>query len=294
MSEISLAFSQGKTGGSDACSPLGKTLSFRDSAPPPGEGGGASFFFEAKNMPSDSAATLAPPPIRVQDLRKTYRMGGTEVCALRGINLEVSAGEFAAIMGPSGSGKSTLMHILGCLDRPTEGVYELEGRRVESLGDAELSATRNRSIGFVFQSFNLLPQYSILRNAELPLVYAGVPARERKERAREVLERVGLGERVRHRPNELSGGQRQRAAIARALITRPAIVMADEPTGNLDTKTGREIMTLFQEIAAQGATIILVTHEPEIALRASRVITVRDGLVERDETTEEFRSGRGL
>jgi putative ABC transport system ATP-binding protein len=218
-------------------------------------------------------------------------MGDQTVRALRGIDLEVRSHEFVAIMGPSGSGKSTLMHILGCLDRPTRGSYLLSGQRVETLDDRALSLTRNREIGFVFQSFNLLPQYTIVQNVELPLIYGGTHSRERRERAEEALSRVGLGDRLGHRPNELSGGQRQRVAIARALIGRPAMIMADEPTGNLDTRTGAEIMAILEEIAAGGSTIILVTHEPEIALYARRVVHIRDGLVERDEPIEEFRAG---
>lgn len=221
--------------------------------------------------------------IRLRDIRKIYKMGGQELAALNGINLDIKRGEFAALMGPSGSGKSTLMNILGCLDRPTVGSYELEGKEVAHLSDDELAVMRNKHIGFVFQNFNLLSRISSLENVALPLVYAGVGASERRKRAQEVLEAVGLGDRAGHLPNELSGGQRQRVAIARALVNNPEIIMADEPTGNLDTKSTKEIMEIFQEMHGRGKTIILVTHEPEIAVCANRQLLVRDGVITRDE-----------
>lgn len=221
--------------------------------------------------------------IRLRDIKKIYKMGGQELAALNGINLDIKRGEFAALMGPSGSGKSTLMNILGCLDRPTVGSYELEGKEVAHLSDDELAVMRNKHIGFVFQNFNLLSRISSLENVALPLVYAGVGASERRKIAQEVLEAVGLGDRAGHLPNELSGGQRQRVAIARALVNNPEIIMADEPTGNLDTKSTKEIMEIFQEMHGRGKTIILVTHEPEIAVCANRQLLVRDGVITRDE-----------
>lgn len=221
--------------------------------------------------------------IRLRDIKKIYKMGGQELAALNGINLDIKRGEFAALMGPSGSGKSTLMNILGCLDRPTVGSYELEGKEVAHLSDDELAVMRNKHIGFVFQNFNLLSRISSLENVALPLVYAGVGASERRKRAQQVLEAVGLGDRAGHLPNELSGGQRQRVAIARALVNNPEIIMADEPTGNLDTKSTKEIMEIFQEMHGRGKTIILVTHEPEIAVCANRQLLVRDGVITRDE-----------
>lgn len=221
--------------------------------------------------------------IRLRDIKKIYKMGGQELAALNGINLDIKRGEFAALMGPSGSGKSTLMNILGCLDRPTVGSYELEGKEVAHLSDDELAVMRNKHIGFVFQNFNLLSRISSLENVALPLVYAGVGASERHKRAQQVLEAVGLGDRAEHLPNELSGGQRQRVAIARALVNNPEIIMADEPTGNLDTKSTKEIMEIFQEMHGRGKTIILVTHEPEIAVCANRQLLVRDGVITRDE-----------
>ena len=221
--------------------------------------------------------------IRLRDIKKIYKMVGQELAALNGINLDIKRGEFAALMGPSGSGKSTLMNILGCLDRPTVGSYELEGKEVAHLSDDELAVMRNKHIGFVFQNFNLLSRISSLENVALPLVYAGVGASERRKRAQEVLEAVGLGDRAEHLPNELSGGQRQRVAIARALVNNPEIIMADEPTGNLDTKSTKEIMEIFQEMHGRGKTIILVTHEPEIAVCANRQLLVRDGVITRDE-----------
>lgn len=220
--------------------------------------------------------------ITLTDVTKTYRMGDSTVHALAGVNLTIADGEFTAIMGPSGSGKSTLMNILGCLDRPTSGSYLLDDREVALLDDDDLALTRNKKIGFVFQNFNLLPRISALQNVALPLVYAGVAAGQRLERAREALAAVGLGQRLDHLPNELSGGQRQRVAIARALVNDPGIIMADEPTGNLDTKAGNEVMAIFERLNAMGRTVILVTHEPDIAQFAKRVIHVRDGLVVRD------------
>ena len=227
--------------------------------------------------------------IVIQDIVKTYQMGDSIVRALAGVNLTVEEGEFTAIMGPSGSGKSTLMNILGCLDRPTSGSYKLDGAEVATLGDDELAVTRNKKIGFVFQNFNLLSRMSALNNVALPMVYAGIPNKERQVRARKGLEMVGLGSRVHHKPNELSGGQRQRVAIARALVNEPSIILADEPTGNLDSKSGDEIMEIFCELNQQGKTVILVTHEPEIAAYTRRTVTFRDGLIVSDERREESR-----
>lgn len=224
--------------------------------------------------------------IRLSQVTKTYHLGGETVHALAGLTLEIQPGEFTAIMGPSGSGKSTLMNILGCLDRPTSGSYILDGQEVATLNDDQLAMTRNKKIGFVFQSFNLLPRMSTLQNVALPMVYAGVDKEERIARAKQVLGMVGLAERMNHQPNELSGGQRQRVAIARALVNDPTIIMADEPTGNLDTKSGDEVMAIFSELNLQGRTIILVTHEPEIAQHAGRIVHVRDGLIEREEWKE--------
>jgi putative ABC transport system ATP-binding protein len=221
--------------------------------------------------------------ILTEDLWKTYEMGGEKLHALRGISLKICRGEYVAIMGPSGSGKSTLMNLIGCLDTPTSGKYWLAGRLVSELGDDELAAIRNKEIGFVFQTFNLLPRATALHNVELPMIYNGTPSEERVARAKRALEAVDLSERMFHKPNELSGGQRQRVAVARALINSPSIVLADEPTGNLDTKTGDEIMALFARLHGQGNTIILVTHENDIAQRANRIIHVRDGKVETDE-----------
>ncbi|GMB01482.1 ABC transporter ATP-binding protein [Pelosinus sp. IPA-1] len=221
--------------------------------------------------------------ILLSEVTKVYKLGGETVHALAGLTLSISPGEFTAIMGPSGSGKSTLMNILGCLDRPNSGSYMLDGQEVATLNDDQLAITRNKKIGFVFQSFNLLPRMSTLENVALPMVYAGVEKKARLARAREVLTMVGLEERMNHQPNELSGGQRQRVAIARALVNDPTIIMADEPTGNLDTKSGDEVMAIFSELNSHGRTIILVTHEPEIADYAGRVVHVRDGLIERDE-----------
>jgi len=223
-----------------------------------------------------------PPVICIRHVTKVYTLGDIEVHALRGVSLEVQRGEFVAIMGPSGSGKSTLMNTIGCLDQPSAGSYELDGVEISGLEDDELAAIRNRKLGFVFQTFNLLPRASALQNVELPLVYAGVPAKDRRERARTALEKVELGQRMSHKPNELSGGQRQRVAIARALVNNPSILLADEPTGNLDSKTGVEIMALFARLHEGGNTIVLVTHEPEVAAYAHRAIHIKDGQVEKD------------
>ena len=224
--------------------------------------------------------------IKTADLAKMYQMGAEEVHALRGINLEIRKGEYVAIMGPSGSGKSTLMNLIGCLDSPTSGKYWLAGRLVSDLDDDELAYIRNKEIGFVFQTFNLLPRATALHNVELPLIYNGTAAEERIEKARKALERVDLGDRMHHKPNELSGGQRQRVAIARALVNNPSIVLADEPTGNLDSKTGEEIMILFENLYRQGNTIILVTHENDIAKHAHRIIHIRDGKIASDEAVK--------
>jgi putative ABC transport system ATP-binding protein len=225
--------------------------------------------------------------IRIRDLTREYRMGSERILALRGVTLEIRRNEYVAIMGPSGSGKSTMMNLLGCLDTPTDGEYWLNGEEVSRLSDDALARVRNREIGFVFQTFNLLPRATALHNVELPLVYAGVRARERQERAAAALERVGLGDRMHHRPNELSGGQRQRVAIARALVNQPSILLADEPTGNLDSVTSDEIMEVFATLHAAGQTVIMVTHEPDIAARAQRRIVLRDGRVESDQMERE-------
>jgi putative ABC transport system ATP-binding protein len=221
--------------------------------------------------------------IQLESITKVYHMGKLDVPALRGVTVRVEEHEFVAVMGPSGSGKSTLMNIIGCLDRLTEGRYVLDGIDVSRMSDNELAEVRNRKIGFVFQTFNLLPRMTSLRNVELPLIYSSISKRERRDRAMAALRQVGLENRALHRPNELSGGQRQRVAIARALINRPAILLADEPTGNLDSKTGEEIMATIQDLNDQGATIILVTHEPDIAACARRIVAIRDGLMTRDE-----------
>ena len=223
--------------------------------------------------------------IRLQQISRRYHMGTETVHALREVSLDIRRGEYVAIMGPSGSGKSTLMNLLGCLDTPSAGSYELNGQRVSEMNDNELAEIRNREIGFVFQTFNLLPRSNALRNVELPLIYAGIPARERHEIALQALTSVGLADRVHHRPNELSGGQRQRVAVARALVNKPSILLADEPTGNLDTKTGQEILALFQSLADQGNTIIVVTHEEAVARHARRILRIRDGLIASDELT---------
>ena len=221
--------------------------------------------------------------LRIKKIKKIYQMGKVKVEALRGVSFYVDKGEFVAIMGPSGSGKSTLMHIIGCLDQPTEGNFIIGGEDVSKLNDDRLAEIRNKRIGFVFQQFNLLSRTSILHNVEIPLIYAGLKAKQRRELAKQALENVGLGDRVKHKPNEISGGEKQRAAIARALVNNPLIILADEPTGNLDTKTGEEIMKIFYKLHQQGHTVIMVTHELEIAKHARRIIHLRDGLIEKDE-----------
>jgi putative ABC transport system ATP-binding protein len=223
------------------------------------------------------------PLIRLRGIEKTYRVGTQEVPAVRGVDLDVDRGEYLAIMGSSGSGKSTLMNLLGCLDTPTAGSYELDGRDVSGLGEDELAAVRNRQVGFVFQTFNLLPRSTALQNVELPLVYAGCDAVERRDRATAALTQVGLADRMHHKPNELSGGQRQRVAIARALVTEPALVLADEPTGNLDSRTSEEIMALLGDLDRGGRTLILVTHETDIAAYTRRIIRLHDGCIASDE-----------
>ncbi|MEM8486796.1 MAG: ABC transporter ATP-binding protein [Bacteroidota bacterium] len=222
------------------------------------------------------------PLIELRDTKKVYQMGSQEVHALAGVTLHVHTNEYVAIMGPSGSGKSTMMNIVGCLDTPTGGEYYLNSQKVSEMTDNELAEIRNREIGFVFQTFNLLPRVNCLQNVELPLVYSGMRRSLRRERAAEVLHSVGLGDRMDHKPNELSGGQRQRVAVARALVNKPSIIMADEPTGNLDTKTGEEIMHLFEQLYRQGNTLLVVTHEEDIAQHARRIIRLRDGLIESD------------
>ncbi len=220
--------------------------------------------------------------ICMEEIWRTYQMGTEKVHALKGISLQVKKGEYLALIGPSGSGKSTLMNIIGCLDTPTKGKYWLNGQLVSEMNDDQLARIRNKEIGFVFQTFNLLPRATALQNVELPLIYAGIPAAKRHEMARKALEAVELSDRAEHRPNELSGGQRQRVAIARALVNNPSILLADEPTGALDTKTSLEIMSLFEKLHAEGNTIIIVTHERDIAARAHRIITIRDGMIESD------------
>jgi len=220
--------------------------------------------------------------IETKDLWKTYTMGDEEIHALRGVSIQIEKGEYVAIMGPSGSGKSTLMNLIGCLDTPSKGTYLLNGKEASTMNDNELARIRNEEIGFVFQTFNLLPRATALHNVELPLVYAGVSSKERLERAKGALEKVELGPRMNHKPNELSGGQRQRVAIARALVNNPSILLADEPTGNLDSKTGVEIMALFERLHEAGNTIVVVTHEAEVAAHAHRQILIRDGQVEKD------------
>jgi putative ABC transport system ATP-binding protein len=231
------------------------------------------------------AATL--PLIGMRGVTKTYDAGELAVQALRGVDLDIERGQMVAIIGPSGSGKSTLMHILGCLDAPTEGTYRLEGRDVSQLSGFQLAAIRNQKVGFVFQTFNLLPKASLLRNVELPLLYAGIASSERKELALQALDKVGLRDRAKHRPSELSGGQRQRAAIARAIVNQPSLILADEPTGNLDTKTGLEILEIFDRMHARGETIVVVTHDPRIAERCERVVSIVDGQIEDDRLVGE-------
>lgn len=231
------------------------------------------------------AGTAGDILIEIGDLWKTYQMGAEEIHALRGVSFQIERGSYVAIMGPSGSGKSTMMNLIGCLDTPTKGKYMLNDRLVSEMDDDELAHIRNKEIGFVFQTFNLLPRASALHNVELPLIYNGTPAAERKERAMKALQAVELGERIYHRPNELSGGQRQRVAIARALVNNPSLILADEPTGNLDSATSYEIMALFDALHSRGNTIILVTHEPDIALHAHRVIRLLDGKISSDELT---------
>ncbi|MDI3270004.1 MAG: ABC transporter ATP-binding protein [Bacillota bacterium] len=219
------------------------------------------------------------PIVRMEEITRIYQMGPTQVEALKGIDLSIDEGEYVAIMGPSGSGKSTLLSLVGCLDRPTSGRYFLAGQEVSTLSDDDLARIRNRRLGFVFQSFHLLPRMSALRNVEQPLIYARVPPAERKRRATEALERVNLSHRLHHAPNELSGGERQRVAIARALVNEPALLLADEPTGNLDTATGEEILRLFDQLHQRGTTILLITHDPDVAQKAQRVLRIRDGIL---------------
>ncbi|SES96318.1 ABC transporter ATP-binding protein [Hymenobacter actinosclerus] len=235
---------------------------------------------------------MQPPIIQTDDISKMYRMGAEEIHALQSVSITIQRGEYVAFMGPSGSGKSTLMNIIGCLDTPSGGSYVLNGHDVSNMSDNQLADVRNREIGFVFQSFNLLPRATSLDNVALPLIYAGYGKSERHEMAREALRSVGLAERAMHKPNELSGGQRQRVAIARALVNNPSIILADEPTGALDTRTSHEIMELFEALYARGNTIIMVTHEEDIAMHAHRIVRLRDGLVESDEVNENVVSGQ--
>lgn len=238
------------------------------------------------SLATNSIRPAGPVVIDIENITKNYVMGEEIVHALRGVSLQIRRNEYIAIMGPSGSGKSTLMNMLGCLDTPSAGRYEFNGKNVAEMNDDELAAIRNREIGFVFQTFNLLPRATSLRNVELPLIYAGMDSETRKERATQTLTDVGLGDRIHHKPNELSGGQRQRVAIARALVNNPSIILADEPTGNLDSKTGEEIMALLEELYRRGNTIILVTHEHDVAAHARRTVHLRDGLIESDETSD--------
>src|SRR5256712_493742 len=235
-------------------------------------------------MNADSVRPTGPMVIDIENITKDYVMGEEIVRALRGVSLQIRRNEYLAVMGPSGSGKSTLMNMLGCLDTPTSGRYEFNGRNVADMDDDELAAIRNREIGFVFQTFNLLPRANSLRNVELPLIYAGMDPEARQERATQALTDVGLGDRIQHKPNELSGGQRQRVAIARALVNNPSIILADEPTGNLDSQTGNEIMALFDRLQSEGNTIVLVTHENDIAGYAHRIVHIKDGVIASDES----------
>ena len=244
------------------------------------------------NGRADGGAATTGPTLSLRDVVKTYQMGAERVHALSGVSLDVGRNEYVAIMGPSGSGKSTLMNIIGCLDIPTSGTYSLEGQMVATMAESQLAEIRNRRIGFVFQTFNLLPRADILHNVELPMIYGGVPRAERRARAARALETVGLADRMKHRPNELSGGQRQRVAIARALVHNPSIILADEPTGNLDTKTGDDIMAMLDDLHAAGQTIILVTHEEYIAEHADRTVRLRDGLIESDVASARARRAR--
>jgi len=245
---------------------------------------------ESNLSTSNTSGPTTGDVIVTDNLWKTYEMGDQQVNALRGVNLRIRHNEYVAIMGPSGSGKSTLMNLIGCLDSPSQGRYWLNGHDVSELNDDELARIRNKEIGFVFQTFNLLARATSLHNVELPLIYNGTPASDRTKRAKDVLESVGLGTRMMHKPNELSGGQRQRVAIARALVNRPSIILADEPTGNLDSKTGDEIMALFDDLHASGNTIVLVTHEPDIAEYAHRIVTIRDGVVAGDHLSSRIRN----
>ena len=234
------------------------------------------------------------PTVQLRDIIKVYRLGRVEVPALRGVSLEISSGEFVAIMGPSGSGKSTLMNLIGCLDRPTSGTYVLNEQDVSRMSDDELADVRNRRIGFVFQTFNLLPRLSALKNVEMPMIYAGIVRAERRSRAVGALERVGLGHRLHHAPPELSGGEQQRVAIARALANRPALLLADEPTGNLDSRAGEEILAIFQELNRSGITVVMVTHDREIAEHSGRILMLRDGRLVRDERVDRPRQAREI